>query len=327
VWAGYLSLDWAISKSYEMKAGLRYEDTFIAANFGTQPNITIPSYSVIVPTFNLMRKIGETNSIKLSYNRRIQRPSVQYLNPNVQAQNPLNLVVGSPSLSPEFTDNIDLSYSTGLGSANITMSGFVQSTNNAIQTVRTVQGTDTVRTTYKNTGGLDVFGFNLSGDISVSKRWSINSNLDLSYSIVMGDDPIQNRRITNEGVSHHFSLSGRYKISDKLKVELVGFNFGNTFSLQGRSQGWSIFNVSLKKDLKDKRGNVGFTAGNFIPGYIVQRSSVNSPFLQQETAREIRNLNFKIFFTYQLIRPKKNMAAKSRKAINNSDLKEGADQN
>lgn len=327
VWAGYLSFDWAISKNYEVKTGMRYEDTFIAANFSTQQNIKIPSYSVLVPSFNLMRKIGEANSIKLSYNRRIQRPSVQYLNPNVQAQNPLNLVVGSPSLSPEFTDNIDLSYSTGLGSANLTMSGFVQSTNNAIQTVRTIQGTDTVRTTYKNTGGLNVFGFNFSGDFTLSKRLSINSNLDLSYSIVAGDDPIQNKRITNEGISHHFSLSGRYKISDKVKVELVGFNFGNTYTLQGHSQGWSIFNVSLKKDLKDKRGNVGFTAGNFIPGYIVQRSSVNSPFLQQETAREIRNLNFKLFFTYQLIRPKKSIATKSRKTINNNDLKEGVDQN
>ncbi|HTH57978.1 MAG TPA: TonB-dependent receptor [Cyclobacteriaceae bacterium] len=325
--AGYLSFDWAISKKYEMKAGLRYEDTFIAANFGDQQNIRIPSYSVLVPSFNLMKKVGKANSIKLSYNRRIQRPSVQYLNPNVQAQNPLAVIVGSPSLSPEFTDNIDLSYSAGVGRANLTLSGFVQSTNNAIQTVRSIQGADTIRTTYKNTGKQNSIGVNFSGDFPFSNKLSITSNLDLTYSVITGDDPIQNKTISNSGMSHHFSISGRYKVSDKVKVELMAFNFGNTYSLQGFSQGWSIFNLSLKKDLKDKRGNIGFTAGNFIPGYIVQRSSVNSPFLQQQTAREVQNLNFKVFFTYQLIRPKKNFGSKLKKSIDNSDLKTATDQN
>lgn len=319
--AGYLSFDWALSKNYEVKAGLRYEDTSIDANSGDGQRIKIPSYSVLVPSLNLMKKMAGANSIKLSYNRRIQRPSVQYLNPNVQAQNPLNIIVGSPGLSPEFTDNIDVSYSTGLGSANLTMSGFAQSTNNAIQTVKSIQGTDTIRTTYKNTGKLNVIGVNFSGDFSISKKLSLTPNLTLSYSTISGEDPIQNKTISNAGMSHHFSISGRYKVNDKIKVELMAFNFGNTYSLQGFSQGWSIFNLSLKKDLKDKRGSIGFTAGNFIPGYIVQRSSVNSPLLQQQTAREIQNLNFKIFFSYQLIRPKKNIASKIKKSINSNDLK------
>ncbi|HEY9007375.1 MAG TPA: outer membrane beta-barrel protein [Ohtaekwangia sp.] len=35
------------------------------------------------------KKFSNGKTLKAAYNRRIQRPSIQYLNPNIQASNPI----------------------------------------------------------------------------------------------------------------------------------------------------------------------------------------------------------------------------------------------
>ncbi|GHN02206.1 TonB-dependent receptor [Cytophagales bacterium WSM2-2] len=325
--AGYLSYDRSIARKYQVKAGVRYESTFIEATFGDQSKITIPSYSVVVPTLNLMKKIADGRTLKLSFNRRIQRPSTQYLNPNMQASNSRNVTVGNPGLSPEFTDNLDLSYSTSFKKSTLELSGFLQSTSNAIQSVKSILGTDTVCTTYRNTGKQKSLGTNIYEDLTLSKRIALSSNLNLIYTFIDGDDPVQSKTIHNEGFSHNINVSAKYRVNSSTRFELIVLNLGNTYFLQGQSRGWSIFNVSVKKDLPEKRGSVGITAANFVPGSVTMRSSVDSFYVHQQTANEIRNLNFKIFFSYQLISSKKNATTKTRKSISNDDLKGGTDQN
>ncbi len=322
--AAYLSYSWSIGKNYDVKAGFRYEDTFINANFGDQQKISIPSYVVLVPSFNFMKKWSKGDVVRLSYNRRIQRPSVQYLNPNLVATNALNVTIGNPGLSPEFTDNYDLAFSTNFKGVSLDLSGYIKSTNNAIQAVKKSVA-DTISTTYKNTGKQNVFGIDVNSTVSLSKKLSFTTGINSFYAVVEGDAPGQLKSIRNEGLSYFVSLLGKYKVNSKIRAELNLFNFGNTYFLQGSQHGWTIFNVSIKKDLADKRGSIGFTAGNFIPGYITQRSAFSSPYLHQQSVNEIQNLNFKVFFSYQLIKTKGE--TKSRKSIKNDDLKSAIDQN
>ena len=46
-------------------------------------------------------------TLKFAYSRRIQRPSLRFLNPNVNASNPLDISQGNPNLEPEFTNNFE----------------------------------------------------------------------------------------------------------------------------------------------------------------------------------------------------------------------------
>jgi hypothetical protein len=75
-------------KNYTLKPGLRYEYTTINADFKTDFKAEIPSYGTLVPSVNASRKLKNGNMIKLAYNRRIQRPSLRFLNPNIEASNP-----------------------------------------------------------------------------------------------------------------------------------------------------------------------------------------------------------------------------------------------
>ncbi|RYY20083.1 MAG: TonB-dependent receptor, partial [Sphingobacteriaceae bacterium] len=135
--SGYLSYTVSLPKNYTVKAGARYEYTSINADFQTGSAVNIPDYGVLVPSLNLGKRFENGDMVKLGYNRRIQRPSLEFLNPNIQASNPLNITVGNPTLQPEFTNNFELAYSTHIKNNNLNVSAFMRNTNDAIQTIRT----------------------------------------------------------------------------------------------------------------------------------------------------------------------------------------------
>jgi outer membrane receptor protein involved in Fe transport len=105
VTAGYVSYTFSFLKNYTLKPGVRYEYTTINADFKTEFEAEIPSYGTWVPSINASRKLKNGNLIKAAYNRRIQRPSLRFLNPNIEASNPQQLSQGNPELEPELTDN------------------------------------------------------------------------------------------------------------------------------------------------------------------------------------------------------------------------------
>ncbi|NJM24941.1 MAG: TonB-dependent receptor, partial [Bacteroidia bacterium] len=169
-------------KSYSLKAGARYEYTTIDASFKKEEEVTIPSYGVLVPSVNFSKKLKNGNTLKASYNRRIQRPSIQFLNPNIQGSNPLNITVGNPNLQPEYTNNYELSYSTFIKGTTLNFSTFARQTNDAIQSIRTNTG-DTIRTDYLNIGKEDAYGTSLFANVNIGGKLTLSGGGDVYYAV------------------------------------------------------------------------------------------------------------------------------------------------
>src|SRR5690554_573172 len=167
VMAGYLSYTLGFLNDYTIKGGLRYEYTTIDADFKTEQTVDIPAYGTLVPSLNLSRKLKSGNMIKLAYNRRIQRPSLQFLNPNIEDANPLQITQGNPYLDPEFTDNYELGYNTYYKVASLNLSAFYRNSTGSIQSVRTVDEdrNGAIFTTYENIGSEKAYGLSLFTNI------------------------------------------------------------------------------------------------------------------------------------------------------------------
>ena len=99
---------------------------------------SIPDYGNLVPSINVSKSLKGGKIIKLAYNRRIQRPGIQFLNPNVNSANPTNITIGNPYLSPELTDNIEFGTSANIKGLYLNASLFARRTNNEITAVRDV---------------------------------------------------------------------------------------------------------------------------------------------------------------------------------------------
>ncbi|MBS1545668.1 MAG: TonB-dependent receptor [Bacteroidetes bacterium] len=319
--AGYLAYTYSSKSGYSLKAGSRYEYTTINANFATEKTpVVIPSYGVLVPSVNLSKKL-KSGTVKIAYNRRIQRPSIQFLNPNYQASNPYNASIGNPNLGPEYTNNYELSYNTFINSTNLTFSTFVRNTDNAIQPIRNVKG-DTVVTTYKNIGKEDAYGGSIFANVNVSNKLSLNGGADIYYAILKNNDPNPLYTASNQGWVVGYRFFGSYNITKGWGLQFFSFYRGRQVQLQGVQGSFYIYSLSIRKDLPNKKGSIGFGAEQFftpamrIPSYTV------SPVVQQNSTNELHNMNFKITFSYRIGKMSFDQPRR-KKSISNDDLKEG----
>jgi outer membrane receptor protein involved in Fe transport len=329
VTAGYMSYTLGFLKDYTLKSGLRYEYTTIDADFKTEQAAEIPAYGVLVPSLNVSKKLESGNMIKAAYNRRIQRPSLQYLNPNIQASNPLQVSQGNPLLSPEYTDNYEVAYNTYYKAASLNFSTFFRNSSGSIQSVRTVQDDGVIYTTYENIGSEKAYGLSLFTNINISNKFSLNGGVDSYYSVLNNnvDDPLY--AASNEGMVISGRLFGNYNLTDSWVVQAFGFARGRRVQLQGSQGGFRVYGLSLNKEFKEKRGSIGFGAENFLTPEFRMNSEITSPTITQQSSNMMRNMNFKINFSYRIGKMSVDKPRRKSRSIDNQDLKEegGAGQN
>ncbi len=323
--AAYLSYTAGFLKNYTLKAGTRYEYTTIAAQFqNTESEIQIPSFGVIVPSVNLSRKLKNGNTVKAAYNRRIQRPSLQFLNPNVQAANPLNITIGNPELGPEYTNNFEVGYNTFVKATSLNFTAFARTTKNSIGPLRSPVGGDTILTTYQNIGQEDAYGFSLFTNVNISNKLTLSGGTDVYYAVLKNNDPNPLFNAGNQGWVPSLRLFGSYNLTRGWGLQMFSFYRGRQVQLQGVQGGFGIYSLSLRKDLKNKKGSLGFGAENFFTSSIRIRNELNSPLITQRSTNTLYNTNFKINFSYRI--GKLNASdgpRRRRKSINNDDLKDG----
>jgi len=325
VTSAYATYTMGLPKGFTLKPGLRYEYTTIAANFNDNQAVSIPNYGVLVPSANLSRKLANGNVIKLAYNKRIQRPSLQFLNPNEQAPNPLIRTKGNPSLEPEYTNNYELGYSTLVKRANLNFSAFVRNTTGSIQSVRkpfvdasnVPTGVQSIE--YANIGQEDAYGGSVFASIN-SAKFSLNGGFDTYYAVLKNNVPDPLFNASNQGFVANGRVFGNYKLTDVWGLQAFGFYRAQQVQLQGYQSGFGIYSLSVKRDFAEKKGSIGFGAENFFTNSINIRNQVNTPLLDQTSTNVLHNMSFKVNLSYRIgkltvDRPR------GAKSINNDDLK------
>lgn len=330
VTAGYVSYTAKLFKNYTIKPGLRYEYTTINADFKTENTADIPSYGTLVPSLNLSRMLANGNMIKASYNRRISRPSLRFLNPNIDASNPLQISQGNPELDPEFTDNYELGYSTFFKNTMVSFSGFFRNTTGSIQSVRTVAEDGIIYTGFDNIGRENAIGTNIFTNISISNKISLNGSIDAYYSMLDNGLTDPNFAASNEGFVVSGRLFGNYTLPKDWQVQVFTFARGNRVQLQGSQGGFAAYGLGLNKQFNEKRGSIGFGADNFLSKEFKVRNEIITPTIVQNSTNIMRNMNFKINFSYRIGKLSMDQRQRKKKSVNNDDLKgggEGGDMN
>jgi outer membrane receptor protein involved in Fe transport len=322
IWGTYFSYTLSTKSKWSMKLGGRYEYTDIEASFLKKEgqNLSIPPYGVFVPSFN-MSKTFKSGTWRFSFNRRIQRPGIQNLNPNVNATNPLNISQGNPNLAPEFANNYEINYSKFVKQTYISTALFVRNNTGAINQIRTVVG-DTVKTTSMNIGVENAYGMNININMNLSNKFMIGGGGDLSYMVLKNNVPDPLMNASNKGLQSNFRIFGNYNIGNGWGAQLFSFYRPNQILLQGTQGGFGIYSLSLRKDFKNKMGSIGFGAENFLTNGMTIRSETKTPLITQESFNVLRNMNFKINLSYRFGKMSFN-PTKRKKSVSNDDQKDG----
>ncbi|WP_209331855.1 TonB-dependent receptor domain-containing protein [Lunatimonas salinarum] len=324
VTAGYASFTTDFLQDFSFKGGVRYEYTHINANFGSMaPESDIPSYGVWVPSLNLSHKMTTGDMIKAAYNRRVQRPFLNFLDPNLNAANPQQVSQGNPLLRPEYTDNWELSYGTSSKVATINFTTYFRNTTGSIQPIRTVADKDVIFTTFENIGYEKTFGLSIFSNVNLSSKLTVNGSIDGYYATLNNGltDPLY--AAFNSG----FVLSGRgmasYQLPNNWQIQAFGFARGQQVQLQGQAGGFAIYNLNINKQFNDNRGSIGFGFENFLTKEFTLQNQLVTPTILQQSTVGMQNAGFRVNFTYKIGKLTVDKNAKKPKSVTNDDIKSG----
>ncbi|GGB98843.1 TonB-dependent receptor [Dyadobacter sediminis] len=328
--AGYASYSLSTRNKYTFKVGTRYEFTGITADLGEKGSVAIPNYGNIVPSINVSKSISESTTLKAAYNRRIQRPGIQQLNPNVNLSNPQSISTGNPALSPELTDNFELAMSTNIKKTYVNASVFMRQTNNSITQVRmavdTLQGA--IVTTFENIGKQQAYGMNVFANVYLTPKWTLNGSVDILHSYLEGQAVTESgtsERISNSGFNYGGRLMSQLSLPQGWGLQAFGFYRGKEIQLQGTRTGFYMYSMGFKKDFANKKGSIGFAAENFATKGVRFTSDLNSAQFIQTGQTQLYNRNFKITFNYSIGKMNFNAPKKKTKSVDNTDVVGGGD--
>ncbi|WP_442588857.1 TonB-dependent receptor domain-containing protein [Pedobacter sp. AW31-3R] len=315
VGAAYGVLSFKLAKTIDLKGGLRAEYTNINGVSGTSLNFK-NDYFNLFPSAILSKTMKGGATLKLSYNKRVQRPSLTFLNPFLNNADPQNQTQGNPNLKPEISNVIELGYSTFIKGSIINASIFYRETQDVIENLFY---REQKLTTYTNIGTNKSFGGNVFASYNPLPKWTLMGNFSINTYDVRNE-------ITNvrTGVYANYNIFMRSAIAFKggWNTELFGVYRGSNRTFQGTSGPMSFYGAAFKKDIMKKKATVGVNTLNmFSRDLHIENNNQGADFVQR-TNIYYPLRSFGVSFSYKFGKMNFNPQPKKKRGVNNDDLKQ-----
>jgi outer membrane receptor protein involved in Fe transport len=330
VYAGYSVFTFTLPKSWNMQTGVRVENTQIdgkSANtkLGLQPFDN--SYTTFVPSFALSKQFGGTQTFKLSYSKRIQRPSLQFLNPFVNQSNPQNITKGNPTLSPETAQTVELNYSTYIGTSVINASVYYKRTNNIIESI--VSSAQVNTTTYANIGTNNSVGASFFGSVTPIKPLTFRTSANVyTYNGSATGAFASIQSSSGSYLQYNIFGSGALTLKGGFTAETFAILNSPTRTIQGKNPSFGFIGFGMRKEIMKKKASIGINTLSPFKNAIDFNSEISSRHFVQtsKTAFPFRSVGLTFSYNFGKVTFKQDNPLAPKKNGLNDDLKQG-DQN
>ncbi|ARK11867.1 outer membrane beta-barrel family protein [Fibrella sp. ES10-3-2-2] len=317
VWSTYASFRMRTANRWGFNLGGRYERTMIDADFKSTKTQFSDQYNNFLPNVSVSKRFGKDARVRLNYSQRIQRPSINFLNPYVNSADPKNIQSGNPYLEPELAHSVEASYSNFLkGGTTINFMVFSRQTNNAIERVTTVDSTGISNSTYRNIASNATYGTNLFGSAKPAKGWNVSGSVALNYNI-LNSPALQT---SNRNWSYQFNLNTSIQLPGNTSIQANGSYTSRRIQLQGQSSGYYYYSLSGRKEIKPQNITITATFENPFRLYnIVENQLRTATFTSAGTNYTvIRNIRLTVNWRFGKMSAAPN---RERKKIANDDKK------
>jgi len=319
----YLSTKWQLSKVWGVVVGLRAENTLIKGQWNSkQNNIWIRNekesfennYTTLLPSFILSKKIDMMSSLKASYSKRIYRPGIRYINPNISYTDTLSLTEGNPQLMPEITHQLEIGYNNFKGKYKGSYYIFAKQTYDLIESnIRLLENTSI--TSYKNIGENLSLGFNYYGSIKLGAA-NLRAGFNLYTYQTISDDLGR--------VLYNWNLGGNFDMGKGYKAETFGFFRAPNQTSQGYVPTFSMLSFGFKKDFNNKKGSIGLRFVEPFKKYKSFETELQGDdfYIYSNRNTVFRSIGISFKYTFGEL---KFDVIKDRTNIRNDDIKDGGD--
>ena len=284
---------------FSAKAGLRYEYTWqdVEYHLGNGQDFCT-GYGSLVPSASLQYNLGTGSNLGLTYNMRISRPGISYLNPYIDKTNPIALTYGNPDLDVEKAHNVSLVYNMFTSKLMVNLNLHHNFTDNGISQYSFYDSNNLLNTTYDNIVKSHQTGMNAYVNYLLTKNTRLFFNGGMNYIDLRSDALDQ----SNSGWTANIMAGVQQTLPWDLKFSAFAIASTKNYTLQGWSGGFNLLTASLSKSLLNDKLNLsisGLTGLNDGGSIMIESSNHGKDFTSHTKVKvPIYGISFTVSYTF-----------------------------
>lgn len=328
VTAGYSVFTITLPKSFTILAGVRDEVTSIdgAATSLTQTNLppVNQTYNTFIPSFTIQKQLTTTQTIKLSYSKRITRPSLQFLNPYVNSSNQTAQTEGNPKLAAEVSQSIELGYTTFIKSSVINASLYYRHIGNVIENIVGGLNTQGTLSTFQNATENNSFGGSFFGSINPIKILTFRASVNVyTYHPTPYAQYQEDFSQLGTYVQYNAFAMAELDLKSGFIAQVFAVENSPRHTIQGTSPSFSILGAGVRKQFLNKKASIGINTLEPFNKYKHFDTHTVSPGLNQSSTFAFPFRSVGLTFSYSFGKVTFSNPQQSKKGVNNDDMKQG----
>ncbi|WP_162888164.1 outer membrane beta-barrel family protein [Sphingomonas mesophila] len=249
VHALYATTTFSLGK-LELQPGLRLEQAQYEIDPKTPDGAVENEYVRLYPTIHLGYALSETQRLRASYSRRIQRPGAQDLNPYLTYVDPQNFRRGNPFLGPEVTDAFELGWTYRKGGGFYSMTAFYRSSRDGVTDIIDELGDGILLTTRANLARSKRYGVEAIANGKFGKTLGYNLSATLFHHEI--EPAGLSFPVGRSGTSGNARASFNWQPTTKDFFQLGAIYSGRQLLPQGYRDGGGVVNAGYRRKINDR---------------------------------------------------------------------------
>jgi outer membrane receptor protein involved in Fe transport len=293
--SGYAQLNGKKNKvSYQI--GLRIENTDVSIHATNNALNTDNSYTNLFPSATLGYEFKENLSGQLSYSKRINRPSLWFLNPFYELKDFTARFTGNPNLKPTYSDAFEVSFIYNINKLRLSPSVYYLNSTDVVQFETKKDGNGVFIQSPINLDEEKRYGVELSASLSPLKWLRFNSDFNLySYEqngIIDGKDAAFSDK------TWFVNFTTNVKLSKSTRMQTSLYYQGERSNAQITTEPITNLNFGISKNILKNKGSIIFNASNILNTRTDKQEIVGDNYkINQERSRNAQR--FSLSFVYK----------------------------
>ena len=246
----YVSFDYKLDQNNSFKIGLRYEHTDSELNTVKEGTVVDREFGNLFPTVYYSKTINDNQSVALSYNKRITRPTFNDMAPFAIFIDPSLYFFGNAGLQPSISDNIKLDYRL----SSVYLSLQYSKEDSTIARFQDFVDPETNEQSFRptNLSSVDQFSASLSFPIRVTRHWEMQNNIIATYTDIQSY--YEEELVTIDNFNYNINSTQSFLLGGGYSMELNGFYRSD--NLWGRSTLEAFYGITYGFQKKFDNGSV-----------------------------------------------------------------------
>ncbi len=205
----------------------------------------------LFPSLNLGYTISEGLSLKLGYNRRIERTTTFKMTPFPEREHSETLEQGDAELRPEYIDLFELGIVKEWKDMSVFATGYYRHVDNVINRVNTVFNDTILNRIYTNVGSANAVGLEIGTTLYPTKKWRIYLGGNVYNYQIKGQ--LFDDAINASNTVYSINANTNIDVSPTFGIQLAFNYLSERITAQGRDSEFYNPSLSLQKTFHDKK--------------------------------------------------------------------------